>query len=218
MLISFLPGAKFVVIYALFLGVKYGLEDLLRVKDLTFCNSVPSLALELCCALGGRYFTMICTTKFSNKHPHANSCVLCAFAFREGFDALPTALHSAQSAGGVLWETLPAYVASYHAWPAWFDTLHWQEKNVKQTNFVLNVALAPWPASKIAQTWLSRLLFTVNKMSEGNWTQFYLTLLDKRNCAPNWGTPLTLRVITVHYLGHSLPLPAMALSPPPGRF
>ena len=43
MLISFLLGAKFVAIYALFLGVKFGLEDLLRVKDLTFRNSVRNL-------------------------------------------------------------------------------------------------------------------------------------------------------------------------------
>ena len=113
----------------------------------------------------------------------------------------------------VLWETFSCSKLSCLASMIWHFTL---AKNVKQTNFVFNVALATaWPASKIAQTWLSRLLFTVNKMSEGNWAQFYLTPLDKRNCAPNWGTPLTLRVITFHYLGHSLPLPAMALSTPP---
>ena len=37
MLILFRLGAKFVAIY----GVKFGLEDLLRVKDLTFRNSEP---------------------------------------------------------------------------------------------------------------------------------------------------------------------------------
>ena len=33
--------AKFVATYALFLGVKFGLENLIRVKDLTFYNSAP---------------------------------------------------------------------------------------------------------------------------------------------------------------------------------
>ena len=40
MLILFRLGAKFVAIYAFFLGVKFGWEDLLRLKDLTFRNSV----------------------------------------------------------------------------------------------------------------------------------------------------------------------------------
>ena len=40
MLILILLGVKFVAIYALFLWVKFGLGDLLRVKDLTFRNSV----------------------------------------------------------------------------------------------------------------------------------------------------------------------------------
>ena len=45
------------------------------------------------------------------------------------------------------------------------------------------------------------------------WIQFYLTLLDRRHCAPNRGT-LSPRVITLHDLAHSLPLP-MAKSPSP---
>ena len=44
MLILFRLGAKFVAIY---LGVKFGLEDLLRVKVLTFRNSGGKIPLIL---------------------------------------------------------------------------------------------------------------------------------------------------------------------------